>query len=99
MRGAGCRIRWNMALARELYDRGEKMEAIAQQVGTTASAIKGAADRWGWPPRTKPATDFSYRQPLVTKRCGCGARYRARLEDTTPHCESKAFRSLYEVAA
>jgi hypothetical protein len=91
MRNLGCRIRWNMELARRLWESGVRVRDIASEVGTTEAAIVGAADRREWPKRSKPA-----RTPRPTrKRCpGCLAVYEASPEDNRPHCFA-SIQSIY----
>lgn len=83
MRNFGCRIRWNLELALKRWDEGARIRDIANEVGTTEAAIHGAAIRWDWPSRSKPA-----RSPRpARKRCpGCLAVYNAHPEDNRPHC-------------
>jgi hypothetical protein len=85
MRGAGCRIRWNLELARSLWDAGVRLSDIAEQVGATDKAIRGASVRWEWPRRSRPQSSRIRIQPR--KRCpGCLAVYNAEPDDNTAHC-------------
>jgi hypothetical protein len=94
MRNYGCRIKWDMVHALELWNQGVRARDIAAVVGTTERAVHGAAIRHNWPMRTKPKAKFD--RCKVLRRCGCGAKYKAHLDDP-PHCTSDRFASIYGV--
>lgn len=97
MRFPGCRIKWNVERAKEMWCAGVRVREIAAELHTSESAINGASIRWGWPPRIRPvgATKRS-----VLKRCpNCLAQYRAPLDERSPHCNKQNTLSIYEAFA
>lgn len=92
MRRLGCRIRWDLNLALDLWNAGTRVSEIARQAGTTEGAVFGAANRYQWPARGKPQ---GVRHVTVKRRCGCGAIYSDTLGGMVQHCASAAFASRY----
>lgn len=90
MRNFGCRITWNLTLARQLWTQGMRAREIGEQVGASDKAVIAAAMRYGWPKRRKPE-GMKIRDREVARRCwNCGQMYFAKPDDDRAHCDRSA---------